>query len=61
VKSHLGTVDVIPDGPSRCVVVYSTDLDPEVMALMIAGAAGAGLERLQEIFGSGEPGKGDGR
>lgn len=61
VKSHLGTVDVIPDGPSRCVVVYSTDLDPEVMALMIAGAAGAGLERLQEIFGSGEPGKGGDR
>lgn len=61
VKSHLGTVDVIPDGPDRCVVIYSTDLDPEVMALMIAGAAGAGLARLQEIFGSGEPGKGEGR
>lgn len=61
VKSHLGTVDVIPDGPDRCVVIYSTDLDPEVMALMIAGAAGAGLTRLQEIFGSGEPGKGEGR
>jgi hypothetical protein len=60
VKSHLGTVDVIPDGPDRCVVVYSTDLEPEVMALMIAGAAGAGLERLQEIFGSAEPGEGVG-
>ena len=60
VKSHLGTVDVIPDGPDRCIVIYSTDLDPEVMALMIAGAAGAGLARLQEIFGSGEPGKGEG-
>lgn len=60
VKSHLGTVDVIPDGPHRCVVVYSTDLEPEVMALMIAGAAGAGLERLQEIFGSAEPGEGVG-
>jgi len=61
VKSHLGTVDVIPDGPDRCIVIYSTDLDPEVMALMIDGAAGAGLARLQEIFGSGEPGKGEGR
>jgi hypothetical protein len=60
VKSHLGTVDVIPDGPHRCVVVYSTDLEPEVMALMIAGAAGAGLERLQEIFGSTDPAKGVG-
>lgn len=50
VKSHLGTVDVIPDGDARCLVVYSTDLDPEVMALLIAGAAGAGLERLGGIF-----------
>lgn len=53
VKSHLGTVDVIADGRDRCLVVYSTDLDPEVMGLMIAGAAGAGLDRLQEIFGAG--------
>ena len=22
VKSHLGTVDVIPDGPNRCMVMY---------------------------------------
>jgi len=55
VKSHLGTVDVIPDGRDRCIVVYSTDLDPEVMGLMIAGAAGAGLDRLQEIFGDDAP------
>ena len=47
VQSHLGTVDVIADGPDRCVVVYSTDADPDVMALMIAGAAGDGLERLR--------------
>jgi len=50
IKSHLGTVDVIPDGPRRCVVVYSTDLDPEAMALMIGGAAGDGLERLRRTF-----------
>ncbi|MFZ9384190.1 MAG: SRPBCC family protein [Ilumatobacteraceae bacterium] len=50
VQSHLGTVDVIADGPSRCVVVYSTDADPEVMALMIAGAAGDGLERLRTMM-----------
>ena len=47
VQSHLGTVDVIADGSDRCVVVYSTDADPDVMALMIAGAAGDGLERLR--------------
>ena len=50
VQSQLATVDVIADGPSRCVVVYSTDADPEVMALMIAGAAGDGLERLRTMM-----------
>lgn len=50
VQSHLGTVDVIADGPERCVVVYSTDADPDVMSLMIAGAAGDGLERLRTMM-----------
>jgi hypothetical protein len=50
IKTHLGTVDVIPDGPERCLVMYSTDLEPEVMALIIAGGAGAGLEKLHDIF-----------
>jgi hypothetical protein len=50
IKSHLGTVDVIADGDSRCLVVYSTDLDPEVMALVIAGAAGEGLQKLKDAF-----------
>lgn len=52
IKQHLGTVDVIPDGDQRCIVVYSTDADPEVMALMIAGAAGAALATLKETFES---------
>lgn len=50
VKSHMGTVDVIADGDDRCLVIYSTDLEPEVMALVIAGAAGEGLQRLQKMF-----------
>jgi len=50
VKSHLGTVDVIADGDNRCLVMYSTDLEPEVMALVIAGAAGEGLRRLRDLF-----------
>ena len=50
VKSHLGTVDVIPDGPNSCMVMYGTDIDPEPMGLIIIGAAGAGLEKLKEIF-----------
>lgn len=52
IKHHLGTVDVIPDGDRRCVVVYSTDADPEVMSLMIAGAAGAALATLKDLFES---------
>jgi hypothetical protein len=51
VTEHLGTVDVIEDGPDRCIVVYSTNMEPEVLALPIAGAAGIGLERLAERFG----------
>ena len=54
IKSHRATVDVIPDGPSRCIVVYSTDMDPEVLALPISGAAGEGLVRLGEMFGKGD-------
>jgi hypothetical protein len=52
IKSHLGTVDVIADGNSRCIVIYATDLDPEVMALVIAGAAGEGLKMLKNTFSS---------
>jgi len=55
VTHHLGTVDVIPDGDHRCLVMYSTDVDPEVMALIIGGAAGAGLEHLQELMTPGRP------
>jgi hypothetical protein len=51
VTEHLGTVDVIEDGPNRCLVVYSTNMEPEVLALPIAGAAGIGLDRLVERFG----------
>lgn len=50
ITQHLGTVDVIPDGDDRCVVIYSTDMEPEVLALPIAGAAGVGLEALKRRF-----------
>ncbi|MFM7337344.1 MAG: SRPBCC family protein [Actinomycetota bacterium] len=50
IKFHLATVDVIADGPTRCVVVYSTDMDPEVLALPIAGAASVGLKKVKEMF-----------
>jgi hypothetical protein len=50
ITEHLGTVDVIADGPNRCIVVYSTNMEPEVLALPIAGAAGVGLEKLATLF-----------
>ena len=50
IKFHLGTVDVIPDGDKRCLVIYSTDMDPEVLALPIAGAASLGLEKVKQMF-----------
>ena len=50
IKFHLGTVDVIPDGDIRCLVIYSTDMDPEVLALPIAGAASLGLEKVKQMF-----------
>jgi hypothetical protein len=49
-RAHLGTVDVLDDGPQRCVVVYATDAVPDVFALMIGGAAGAGLDTLTTLF-----------
>lgn len=50
IKFHLGTVDVIADGDKRCLVVYSTDMEPEVLALPIAGAASLGLEKVKQMF-----------
>lgn len=44
---HLGTVDVLALDDGRSLVVYSTDADPSVMALVIGGASGAALECLR--------------
>jgi hypothetical protein len=50
ITRHLATVDVLEDGPDRCIVVYSTDMEPAPMALVISGAAGQGLATLREMF-----------
>ncbi len=50
ITEHLGTLDVLEDGPDRCTVVYSTDMRPDAMALVIGGAAAAGLQRVKERF-----------
>jgi hypothetical protein len=50
-KEHLGTVDVhaLADGSS--LVVYSVDADPAALALVIGGAARAGLANLPALLG----------
>ena len=50
ITSHRGTVDVIDDGRGGCLVMYSTDMEPEALALPIGGAAGAGLQTLKDMF-----------
>ncbi len=47
VKFHRGTIDVIELDPSRCLVVYSTDCEPDPMALVVGGATGNALTELK--------------
>jgi len=55
-RHHLGTIDVFDLGDDRCLIAYATDAEPDVMALVIGGAAGAGLRELKRQFESGEHG-----
>jgi hypothetical protein len=52
-RQHLATIDVIDLEDDTCVVVYSTDADPAVMALVIGGATTGALEELRQQFESG--------
>jgi hypothetical protein len=46
-RHHLGTIDVFDLGDDRSLVAYSTDCDPDAMALIIGGAAGGALVELR--------------
>lgn len=50
-REHLGTIDVHDLDDGTTLVVYSTDAEPAVLALVIGGAARAGLARLPELLG----------
>lgn len=50
--SHLATLDVIDIGDGTCMVVYSTDAEPAVMALVIGGGTSGALAELQRQFES---------
>ena len=47
---HLSTIDVLDLGDGTCLAVYSVDADPAPLALVIAGAARAGLEGLAALL-----------
>ncbi len=53
-RHHLGTVDVLALDDASCMVVYGTDAEPDVMALVIGGAAGGALDELKRQFEAGE-------
>ena len=50
IESHLGTIDVIADGDNRCVVVYSTDVIPHVLAFVLDGAVSDALDNLKNLM-----------
>lgn len=53
-RHHQGTIDVHELDDESCLVVYSTDAEPDVMALVIGGASGGALEELARQFEAGE-------
>lgn len=53
ITRHVGTLDVIPIDDDKCIAIYGTDIEPEVLGLAIGAAAGSGLRKLEEKFGKG--------
>jgi hypothetical protein len=47
VREHLGVIDVFDLGDDTSLVSYSTDAEPDAMALMIGGATGGALRELR--------------
>lgn len=49
-RHHLSTLDVIDLGDETSLVVYGVDAEPDVMALVIGGAAGNALHHLKTLL-----------
>ncbi len=47
VQQHLGVIDVFDLGDDSSLVAYSTDAQPDAMALIIGGATGGALAELR--------------
>lgn len=58
IRFHLGTMDVIDDGPAdggpSCLVVYSTEIEPDPLAFVFDGAIAEGLANLARLLDAGE-------
>ena len=50
ITDHLSTLDVVDDGHGHCIIIYSTEVKPDVFALVIGGAAGEALENARRIL-----------
>ena len=50
VREHLGTIDVHDLGDGTSLVVYATDAEPAVVALVIGGAAANALEHVRDLL-----------
>src|SRR4051794_25332418 len=50
VEHHLATIDVHADGDQRCLVVYSTDVEPHALAPILDGAVGDALDNLKQLL-----------
>ena len=55
VQQHLGVIDVFDLGDGSSLVAYSTDAEPDAMALIIGGATGGALAELRRQLEDGSP------
>jgi hypothetical protein len=53
-SEHLGTIDVHEIEPGRSLVVYSSDVSPAAMSLVLGGATQAALLELRRQLEAGE-------
>lgn len=49
VQHHLASIDVIADG-DRCLVTYSTDVEPHALAFILDGAVREALDNLKRVM-----------
>jgi len=47
VEQHLGTVDVLEDGPGQSLVVYSTEITPDSLADLMSPSIEGGVQGLK--------------